>query len=979
MVKKLVLGLGLLCIAALVGLGFWRMADPTVTDCVSMIKRGLPGLAHERSDRFLGKVRSDTGNCRGGEQFLALRDTPWVDWSNYWGAGGPDSRSGTLHPSNIITKHMVRNGRGIDGALLDLERQRLELIKFNLFENNTFETYIKGADGRPGPIVRQWPEMRLPKGHPDFDAVGGDGVQICSGPLMRHRTVTGVCNDLRNPAMGSTGMEFARNVQFEETFPDLALTQMTKDRHNGRIDLLTPDPQVISRELLARKQDNPELCMGGKGLDGWDVAAQCDYEPAPFFNVLAAFWVQFMTHDWFSHLDEGRNAPETMLMGCTHARKDNVDMPLSVQDAHDLGCNPAMFEERALVARPQPAPEFWFRGKKHMARAPQTSSNTVTAWWDASQIYGYSDVSRQRMKRDPEDASKLLMRAVPERQKAGDSGLYLPVFTECKDVADGCISDPINPKWAGQEAAAFPENWSIGLSFLHNLFVREHNSFVDAFRAYAAKPNHRNRDSGLRDPRFPNRMITYAQVSDEELFEIARLVVAATIAKIHTIEWTPQLLYDEPLRTAMFSNWQGLFHDEPRIERALRKTIDEVHNSTNVTRANEMFSVFTSGAGITGVGAHKDGYSIANLDDVNGGVNHFGSPFNFPEEFVSVYRLHPLVPDLIELRDPEKPNDIVAKLPVVETFRRKATSVMHEVGMDQLALSLGRQRLGLLSLQNHPQFLQSLEMPYREDDPGKVLDVVALDIIRDRERGVPRFNEFRRQIGLKQLSSFDDFIDQSLKQKGDFSDEERKVRAKKLKNQEDLVRQLRKIYGTHICDESKIISTAQKSPDAATLEGEVGTKFPNDCLGHPDKTEVDNVEDLDTIVGYLAETTRPHGFAISETQFQIFIINASRRLFSDRFFTSSFRPEFYSTFGLRWVHNNGPVKVMEAGKVNGHRQEVMPLKRVMMRNLPGLRDQLAPVINTFDPWARDRGEYFSLAWEPRPGAESDASFSKVAP
>ncbi len=33
---------------------------------------------------------------------------------------------------------------------------------------------------------------------------------------------------------------------------------------------------------------------------------------------------------------------------------------------------------------------------------------------------------------------------------------------------------------------------------------------------------------------------------------------------------------------------------------------------------------------------------------MNGGVNHFGSPFNFPEEFTTVYRLHPLVPDMID-------------------------------------------------------------------------------------------------------------------------------------------------------------------------------------------------------------------------------------------------------------------------------------------------------------------------------------------
>ena len=43
------------------------------------------------------------------------------------------------------------------------------------------------------------------------------------------------------------------------------------------------------------------------------------------------------------------------------------------------------------------------------------------------------------------------------------------------------------------------------------------------------------------------RAIQYKDVTPDELFEVARLVVAAEIAKIHTIEWTPQLLYNEPL------------------------------------------------------------------------------------------------------------------------------------------------------------------------------------------------------------------------------------------------------------------------------------------------------------------------------------------------------------------------------------------------------------------------------------------------
>ena len=67
-----------------------------------------------------------------------------------------------------------------------------------------------------------------------------------------------------------------------------------------------------------------------------------------------------------------------------------------------------------------------------------------------------------------------------------------------------------------------------------------------------------NADSGLRNPSDPKRVIRNKDVSADELFDVARLVVAAEIAKIHTIEWTPQLLYDEPLYKGMNANWNGL-------------------------------------------------------------------------------------------------------------------------------------------------------------------------------------------------------------------------------------------------------------------------------------------------------------------------------------------------------------------------------------------------------------------------------------
>jgi len=114
----------------------------------------------------------------------------------------------------------------------------------------------------------------------------------------------------------------------------------------------------------------------------------------------------------------------------------------------------------------------------------------------------------------------------------------------------------MNPEWAGQEATAFPDNWTVGLSFLHNLFAREHNSFVAEFRSLAERTP--SADCGLRDPAQPKHVIHYKDVTPDELFEVARLVVAAEIAKIHTTEWTPQLLYNEPLYLGMNANWNGL-------------------------------------------------------------------------------------------------------------------------------------------------------------------------------------------------------------------------------------------------------------------------------------------------------------------------------------------------------------------------------------------------------------------------------------
>jgi hypothetical protein len=58
---------------------------------------------------------------------------------------------------------------------------------------------------------------------------------------------------------------------------------------------------------------------------------------------------------------------------------------------------------------------------------------------------------------------------------------------------------------------------------------------------------------------------------------------------------------------------------------------------------------------------------------------------------------------------------------------------------------------------------------------------------------------------------------------------------------------------------------------------------------------------------------------------------ASRRLESDRFFTTDFRPEIYTKAGMDWVKNN-------------------TMKDVLLRHFKSLEPALDGVKNPFAPW-----------------------------
>jgi hypothetical protein len=346
---------------------------------------------------------------------------------------------------------------------------------------------------------------------------------------------------------------------------------------------------------------------------------------------------------------------------------------------------------------------------------------------------------------------------------------------------------------------------------LHTLFAREHNAICDML-----KSSHPGWD-------------------DNRLFNVARLINAAVMAKIHSVEWTPAILPNQALSDGLNANWYGLLTNLLRHGRA-KKTVAPIN-----VRNPELGGV------------------------VGNPINKHGVPYGLTEEFVEVYRLHSLLPE--KLRIQHMQNADTAEIDFLASRQAGSPKVTAEVGMTDLFYSFGNQHAGQLVLHNYPRFMVELSIP-----GNPVFDLAAVDVLRARERGVPRYNEFRRQLGLNPLRTMEDLTT----------------------DPEDL-RLLREVYGD--------------GPSA--------------------------VEQIDLMVGTLGETRRPTGFGFGETLFEIFILNATRRLQADRFYTDSYNEETYTKEGLAWV-------------------DAADLKSVILRHHPELAQTgLANIQNAFEPWDTD--------------------------
>ncbi len=463
---------------------------------------------------------------------------------------------------------------------------------------------------------------------------------------------------------------------------------------------------------------------------------------------------------------------------------------------HDwLSHGPSAKADPILV--PRPADDDWPEGLLCILRtkpdpealqsdAGRTAAylNKQTHWWDGSQIYGSDWVTMERL-RMRRDGTRL------------DNGkLWLD--------EDGLLPTDLD----GQELSGENGNWWSGLSILHTLFAREHNAIADRLRI-----EHPNRDG-------------------EWVFQKSRLINAALIAKIHTVEWTPALMNSASGQLDMRGNYWGVQGE--RLTKAWgRLTDDEV---------------------LSGI--------------MGSSVDHHGAPFAMTEEFADVYRFHSLLPDQFSLRN-HRSDDEVAVLKLDELLGGGAWQMYQRegVGFADVLYSHATQNPGLLALHNFPHALQKLT---RSNSSRSLIDLATVDIIRSRERGIPRYAEFRRLLGAAKPTSFADITDNVEDQKS-----------------------LSEIYAS--------------------------------------------VEDVDLLVGCLAESeskrNQPPGFGFSDTAFRVFILMASRRLKSDRFYTNDFRPEIYTKAGFNWISENG-------------------FKDVILRHCPELSNCFEDIRNPFFPWSK---------------------------
>mmetsp|Transcript_231 Transcript_231/g.267 ORF Transcript_231/g.267 Transcript_231/m.267 type:complete len:654 (-) Transcript_231:80-2041(-) len=394
-----------------------------------------------------------------------------------------------------------------------------------------------------------------------------------------------------------------------------------------------------------------------------------------------------------------------------------------------------------------------------------------TNWWDASFVYGQNAEQVQNSR----------------------------AFVGGKLKVNEKNPDTLPSRDDGTDLTGDQSNSWVGVSVLQTLFLYEHNYCAEQI----AKEN--------------------PTLTDDQIYGHCRNIIAALVAKIHTIDWTVELLKTPQLKIGMRTNWMGIIQaitglKIPFLDRLLR-LIKKKEN------------------------------------------NNEGVPFCLTEEFAAVYRLHPLLPPGLIIEGEgagDKDEDEDTFIDLRDTLTTKGRDLMRKSGMAKKVMkAVFTYPCGNMSPSNYPDVMRDFHptdlLGNNLDDR---IDLAAIDLFRDRERGIQYFNNFRRKLSMKPFQTWEELT-------GDDKMTEEALAA--------------------------FVAGTGNLTNAKKLELVYGAA-------------PKGIEHCDLLVGDLYEKKIP-GFAISETSFMIFLLMASRRLDADPYLNEYFDEEHYTPFGLQHVED----------------------------------------------------------------------------
>ncbi len=273
-----------------------------------------------------------------------------------------------------------------------------------------------------------------------------------------------------------------------------------------------------------------------------------------------------------------------------------------------------------------------------------------------------------------------------------------------------------------------------------------------------------------------------------------------------------------------------------------------------------------------------------------------------------------------------------------------------------------------MTLHNYPKFMENMEIRrnvvgQKKSEPIK-MNMGATDLVRDRERQVPRYNAFRKSLALRPIQNFEELFITSKVIYDDLSAKSPAYRAtiaklraqiKQDPNKYDLPmieRKLEKIPAFNAVSAAQNLMKGGKAgilDDGKRLIGEgefyrdyyfkLSQAEQESLLTPQEIIDIQNLKDLyqndvnklDLLVGTLAEEDRFEQFGFGNTPFYVFALMASRRLMTDPFLSDLYNKDVYSKLGIDWVENNSMVDVI-------------------VRNFPELKPHFVGVKNAFHPW-----------------------------